>query len=165
MVGHSYTVYSPLLFGCTSIAYTGVIDYPGPETFYRTIEQNRVTGIFMAPTAIRLLMRYGAGVRAPFNLSSVRRVFSAGEVLNPPAWEWLQREIFEEKVPVIDHMWQTETGGPIICNPYGLDILPIKPGSAALPLPGVSVEVQTMDGRRCETGEKGIVVIKRPFPG
>jgi len=165
IVGHSYIVYSPLMFGCTSIAYEGVIDHPGPETFYRILAQYRVTGLFMAPTAVRLLMRYGSEARNSYDLGSVQRVFCAGEVLNPPAWEWLQKKVFEDKVPVIDHMWQTETGGPIICNPYGLGMLPVKPGSATLPLPGVSIEVRTMDGKQCRVGEKGIVVIKRPFPG
>jgi acetyl-CoA synthetase len=164
IVGHSYMIYTPFMFGCTSIAYEGVIDYPSPETFYRIIEQNSVTGIFMAPTAVRLLMRYGKPHRT-YDLGSVRRVFCAGEVLNPPAWEWLQGEIFRNRIPVIDHMWQTETGGPIIGNPYGLGLLPIKPGSATMPLPGVSVEVRSMDGKPCRTGERGIVVITRPFPG
>lgn len=165
VVGHSYIVYSPLLFGCTTIAYEGAIDHPGPETFYRILERNRVTGIFMAPTGVRLLMRYGTETARRFNLSSVERVFCAGEVLNPPAWEWLQKEVFNNRVPVIDHMWQTETGGPIICNPYGVGLLPSKPGSATVPLPGVSVEVRTTDGKTCETDEKGIVVLTRPFPG
>ncbi|MCS4539911.1 MAG: AMP-binding protein, partial [Thaumarchaeota archaeon] len=79
VVGHSYIVYSPLLFGCTTIAYEGAIDHPGPETFCRILERNRVTGIFMAPTGVRLLMRYGTEIARRFNLSSVERVFCAGE--------------------------------------------------------------------------------------
>ncbi|MBE3597480.1 MAG: acetate--CoA ligase [Limnochordaceae bacterium] len=165
VVGHSYIVYAPLLVGCTTIAYEGALDHPGPETFYRIIEENRVTGVFTAPTAVRLLMRYGTGPARTFDLSTVQRVFSAGEVLNPPAWEWLQKDVFGDRVPVIDHWWQTETGGPVIGNPYGLGMLPIKPGSAGLPLPGTSAEVRTIEGKRCEPGEKGIVVIPRPFPG
>jgi len=85
-------------------------------------------------------------------------------VLNIPAWEWLQREVFQNRVPVIDHWWQTETGGPVIGNPYGVGLLPIKPGSAGIPLPGMAAEVRTLDGRRCEPGERGIVVLTRPFP-
>jgi acetyl-CoA synthetase len=165
VVGHSYIVYSPLLFGCTTIAYEGAIDHPSPETFYRILERNRVNGIFMAPTGVRLLMRYGTEVARQFDISSVERVFCAGEVLNPPAWEWLQKEVFKDKAPVIDHMWQTETGGPIICNPYGVGLLPVKPGSATVPLPGVSVEIRTLEGKSCKTDEKGIVVLTRPFPG
>jgi acetyl-CoA synthetase len=164
-VGHSYIVYAPLLIGSTTISYEGALDHPGPETFYRIIEENKVTGIFTAPTAVRLLMRYGTEPAKKFNLATVERVFSAGEVLNPPAWEWMQKELFENRIPVIDHMWQTETGGPIVGNPYGVELLPIKPGSACLPLPGVSIEVRNQDGVRCKTGEKGTVVINRPFPG
>ena len=152
-------------FGSTTVAYEGALDHPGPETFYRIIEENGVTGVFTAPTAARLLARYGSEVAKRFDLRTVQRVFSAGEVLNPPVWRWLQKEVFEDRIPVIDHMWQTETGGPIFGNPYGLCLLPIKPGSAALPLPGISFEIRNPDGTRCPQGQKGIVVITRPFPG
>ena len=165
VVGHSFIVYAPLLVGCTTIAYEGALDHPGPETVYRIIEENRVTGIFTSPTAARLLMRYGTEPARAHDLSSVERVFCAGELLNPPAWEWLQKEVFQDRVPVLDHWWQTETGGPVGGNPYGLGILPIKPGSAGVPLPGFALAVMTPDGERCGPGEQGIVVIERPFPG
>ncbi|MDP9369655.1 MAG: acetate--CoA ligase [Chloroflexota bacterium] len=165
IVGHSHIVYAPLLAGCTTIAYEGALDQPGPETFYRTVAENRVTGIFTAPTAVRMLMAYGTGPAGGHDLGSVERVVCAGEVLNVPAWEWLQKEVFGDRVPVIDHMWQTETGGPVFGNPYGIGLLPIKPGSAGIPLPGMFAEVRTPDGERCAPGEKGIVVITRPFPG
>ncbi len=164
-VGHSYIVYAPMLFGCTSIVYEGALDHPGPENFYRIIDKHRVTGIFVAPTGVRLLMKYGTEVSRSFDLTRVERVFCAGEVLNPPAWEWMQQEVFRGRAPVIDHMWQTETGGPIVANPYGLGLLPIKSGSSTLPLPGVSLEVMSLDGKIHARGEKGIVVIKAPFPG
>jgi acetyl-CoA synthetase len=86
-------------------------------------------------------------------------------VLNAPAWEWLQTQILDNKVPVIDHMWQTETAGPVFGNPYGLAMLPIKPGSAGIPLPGIEAAIVTPEGAPCASGEKGIMVIKRPFPG
>lgn len=165
VVGHSFIVYAPLLAGCTTIAYEGALDYADPATFYRIIEQNRVSGVFTSPTAARLLLRYGAEPARRHDLSSVERVFCAGEVLNPPAWEWLQKEAFEDRVPVIDHWWQTETGGPVVGNPYGLGMLPIKPGSAGVPLPGFEVGVMTPEGEPCGPGEQGIVVVKRPFPG
>jgi acetyl-CoA synthetase len=165
VVGHSYIVYAPLLVGATTIAYEGAIDHPGPETFYRVIAENHVTGIFSSPTAIRMLMRYGAEPARRFDLSSLERVFSAGEVLNPPAWEWLQREVFGDRVPVLDHMWQTETGGPIIANPYGIAMLPIKPGSGGIPVPGIHIGIVTPEGKACGPKEKGIFVITRPFPG
>jgi acetyl-CoA synthetase len=165
VVGHSYIVYAPLLVGCTTIAYEGALDHPGPETFYRIVAENRVTGIFTAPTAIRLLMRYGVEVARHFDLSSPTRVVSAGEVLNPPAWAWLQQEVFADRIPVLDHMWQTETSGPIVGNPFGLGLLPIKPGSSGVVLPGIEGAVMTPEGRPCAVGETGIFVIKRPFPG
>jgi acetyl-CoA synthetase len=164
IVGHSYMVYAPLLAGCTTIAYEGALDHPGPETFYRIVDENRVTGLFTSPTAVRMLMAYGATPAAGCDLASVERVFCAGEVLNPPAWAWLQREVFNDRVPVIDHMWQTETGGPVFGNPYGISLLPIKPGSSGIPLPGIFAEVRTIEGEPCRPGEKGIVVLTRPFP-
>jgi acetyl-CoA synthetase len=165
IVGHSYIVYAPLLTGCTTIAYEGALDHPGPETVWRIVEGLRVTGIFTSPTAVRLLMRYGEQPARPFDVSSLERVFCAGEVLNAPAWEWLQKRVLDDRVPVIDHMWQTETGGPVFGNPYGLGMLAIKPGSAGVALPGIEAEVVTPEGKPCATGEKGIVVLKRPFPG
>ena len=165
IVGHSYIVYAPLLFGSTTIAYEGAPDHPGPETFYRIIEENGVTGMFTSPTLVRLMMRYGADAARRFDLSSVERVFCAGEVLNAPAWEWLQKEVFRDRVPVIDHMWATETGGPIIGNPYGVGLLPIKPGSGGIALPGIEAAVLTPEGQPCAPGEKGMFVIRRPFPG
>lgn len=165
IVGHSYMVYAPLLAGCTTIAYEGAIDYPGPETFWQLIEEYLITGIFTSPTGVRLLKRYGKEPARKSDLSSLQRVVSAGEVLNAPAWEWLQKDILEDKVPVIDHMWQTETGGPVFGNPYGIELLPIKPGSAGIPMAGIQYAVVTPEGEPLESGEKGIMVIKRPFPG
>jgi acetyl-CoA synthetase len=165
VVGHSYMIYAPLLVGATTLAFEGAIDYPTVESFYRMLEDNGVTGLFTSPTAIRVLMRSGAEPARRHDLSAITRVFSAGEVLNPPAWEWFQREVFQDRVPVIDHMWQTETGGPIVGNPYGLGLLPIKPGAAGVPLPGIEATVMTPEGEPCAPGEKGIFVIKRPFPG
>ncbi|MQA99804.1 MAG: acetate--CoA ligase [Actinobacteria bacterium] len=164
VVGHSYIVYAPLLFGCTTIAYEGAYDHPGPEAVWSIVEEFGVTGIFTSPTAVRLLMRYGEKPASGFDLSSLRRIMSAGEVLNAPAWEWLQKQVLDDRIPVIDHWWQTETGGPAIGNPYGVAMLPTKPGSATLPLPGIDVAVMTPDGRECGPGEKGVLVIRRPFP-
>ncbi len=165
VVGHSYIVYAPLLVGCTTVAYEGALDHPGPETPWKVVEEFGVTGIFTSPTAVRLLMRYGEGPAAACDLSSLTRVVCAGEPLNPPAWEWLQKRVLRDEVPVIDHMWQTETGGPIIGNPFGIGLLPIKPGSAGVALPGIDAAVVTPDGQPCRPGEKGIVVLRRPFPG
>ena len=165
VVGHSYIVYAPLLCGCTTLVYEGALDHPAPDVLWQAVEEFGVTGIFTSPTGVRLLMRYGEEHARKFNLSSLERVFCAGEVLNPPAWDWLQNRVLSGRVPVIDHMWQTETGGPVFGNPYGLGLLPIKPGSAGIPLPGIDAAVVTPDGEPCAAGEKGIMVIRRPFPG
>ncbi|HEX5109043.1 MAG TPA: acetate--CoA ligase [Vicinamibacterales bacterium] len=166
IVGHSYMVYAPLLAGATSVAFEGALDYPRPEAHWRTVvEEFGATGIFTSPTAVRMLMRYGERTLGDVDHSRLERIVCAGEVLNPQAWDWLQNVVLGGRVPVIDQMWQTETGGPVFGNPYGIAMLPIKPGSAALPLPGIEASVVTLDGEPCRPNEKGIMVIKRPFPG
>ncbi len=166
IVGHSYMVYAPLLIGCTSVVFEGALDYPQAETNWRiVVEEFGATGIFTSPTAVRTLMRYGDGPLASVDHSRLERVVCAGEVLNAPAWDWLQNTIFHGRIPVIDHMWQTETSGPVFGNPLGLGLLPIKPGSAGIPLPGIEAQVLTLDGQPCQAGEKGIMVLTRPFPG
>ena len=165
VVGHSYIVFGPLLVGCATVAYEGALDHPDAETFYKIVERHRVTGVFTSPTGVRLLMRYGIAPATKHDLTSLERAFCAGEVLNAPAWEWFQKEALGDRVPVIDHYWQTETGGPIVGNPYGIALLPIKPGSGGVPLAGVEATVLTPEGAPCGPGEKGIFVITRPFPG
>ena len=164
VVGHSYIVYAPLLAGSTTIAFEGAIDHPHPDAIWRICEEFGVTGMFTSPTAVRLLMRYGDEGKPKTGLAALERIVCAGEVLNPPAWEWLQREVLRDRIPVIDHYWQTETGGPLVGNPYGLAMLPIKPGSSGTPMPGIEAAVMSLEGEPCEAGEKGILVIKRPFP-
>ena len=164
VVGHSYIVYAPLLAGSTTIAFEGAIDHPHPDAIWRICEEFGVTGMFTSPTAVRLLMRYGDEGKPKTGLAALERIVCAGEVLNPPAWEWLQREVLQDRIPVIDHYWQTETGGPLVGNPYGLAMLPIKPGSSGTPMPGIEAAVMSLEGEPCDAGEKGILVIKRPFP-
>ena len=165
IVGHSYVVYAPLLFGCSTIMYEGVPDHPAPDIWWHIIEKNRVTQLWISPTGVRALMKYGDEWPKKHDLSSVRLVACAGEVLNPPAWEWLQKRVFEDRIPVIDHMWQTESSGPMVGNPYGIALLPIKPGSATIPLPGIDGEVVDEEGKPVPVGKEGIFVCKKPFPG
>ncbi|MHB8918934.1 MAG: acyl-CoA synthetase, partial [Desulfocucumaceae bacterium] len=166
IVGHSFNVYGPLLTGCTTVLYEGTPDYPRKDMWWEIASRNKATGLWLSPTGVRGLMRLGIEEPQKHDLSSVERIFCAGEVLNPPAWKWLQEDVFENKIPVMDHMWQTETSGPIFANPYGLGIVPIKPGSAHIPVPGVIAEViDEKDGKPLPLGQKGVVVIKRPFPG
>jgi acetyl-CoA synthetase len=165
VVGHSYIVFGPLLVGCATIAYEGALDHPNAETFYAIVERNGATGVFTSPTGVRLLMRYGTAPARAHDLSSLERAFCAGEVLNAPAWEWFQKEALQDRVPVIDHYWQTETGGPVVGNPYGVGQLPIRPGSGGVSLAGIEAAVVDAEGAEVAAGEKGIFVIKRPFPG
>jgi acetyl-CoA synthetase len=166
IVGHSYMVYAPLLAGCTTVVFEGALDHPAPDTNWRAaVDEFGVTGIFTSPTAVRLLMRYGEKALGGVEHRRLERVVCAGEVLNPHAWDWLQNTVLGGRVPVLDHMWQTETGGPAFGNPYGIAMLPIKPGSSGPPLPGVQAAIVTPGGEPCPAGEKGIMVITRPFPG
>jgi len=166
IVGHSYNVYGPLLSGCTTILFEGTPDFPRRDMIWDVIERNRVSALWISPTGVRGLMKLGIEEVRKHDISSVERVFCAGEVLNPAAWEWMQLEAFENRIPVIDHMWQTETSGPVIGNPYGLGMYPIKPGSSTLAVPGVLVDIVNENtGESCPPGEKGMFVIKKPFPG
>lgn len=165
IVGHSYVVYAPLLFGCTTIIYEGLPDHPSPDIWWRIIERNKVSRFWISPTGVRALMKYGDDYPKKHDLSSLKLIACAGEVLNPPAWEWLQKKVLADRIPVIDHMWQTETSGPIVGNPSGIALLPIKPGSAAIPLPGVDAEIVDDEGKPVAPGIEGTFVLKKPFPG
>jgi len=165
-VGHSYCVYGPLLSGCTSILYDGTPDFPCNDMWWDIIERNKVTGVFTSPTGVRALMRAGVEPARKHDLNAVERIVVAGEVLNPAAWDWLQNQVFANRIPVLDHMWQTETGAAIVGNPYGLGMAPIKPGSATYPVPGVFLDiVSEKDGHSLGPNEKGVFVIRKPFPG
>ncbi len=166
IVGHSYMILAPLIVGCTTVAFEGALDHPAPDANWRTaVEQFGVTGIFTSPTAVRMLMKYGEQALASVDHSRLERIVCAGEVLNPQAWDWLQNRVLGGRVPVIDHMWQTETGGPVFGNPYGLGLMPIKPGAATIPLPGIDAQIVTLNGEPCAPNEKGIMVLTHPIPG
>jgi len=155
-----------VLAGCTTVAFEGALDHPGPDAHWRTaVEEYGVTGIFTSPTAVRMLMRYGEDTLGDVNHTRLERIVCAGEVLNPQAWDWLQNRVLRGRVPVLDHMWQTETGGPAFGNPFGIEMMPIKPGSATIPLPGIEARVVAMTGEAVAANEKGIMVLTRPFPG
>ena len=165
IVGHSYVIYGPLLFGCPTIMYEGLPDHPTPDVWWQIIEKNLVSKLWISPTGARALMKYGDEFPAKHDLTSVKLVACAGEVLNPPAWEWLQKKVFQDRIPVIDHMWQTETSGPLVGNPCGIVLLPIKPGSATVPLPGVDADIVDEQGKPVAPGVEGTFVVKKPFPG
>jgi len=165
IVGHSYVVYGPLLIGCSTVMYEGVPDYPSPDVWWRIAEKHHVTKMWISPTGVRALMKHGDEYPEKHNLSSINLVVCAGEVLNPPAWEWLQKNVLKDRVPVIDHMWQTESSGPMVGNPVGVAMLPIRPGSATIPLPGIDSDIVNDKGESLPVGVKGNFVCRRPFPG
>jgi acetyl-CoA synthetase len=165
IVGHSYIVYAPLLRGATSVVYEGVPVYPDAGAWWGLVERDGVSKMFTAPTAIRALSGYDDTYHEQYDLSTLDAVFSAGEPLNPPAWRWLQRTVLDDEVPVIDHMWQTETSGPIVGNPYGINLLPIRPGAAGIALPGIQVDIVDSGGESVEPGAEGALVVEEPFPG
>ncbi len=164
--GVSYMVWGVPIFGATSVVYDGTPDYPRPDMWWEVIERDRVTKLWISPTGIRLLSKYGVSYAKKHDLSSLKVVFSAGEPLNPEPLRWLMHDVLDDRVPVIDHYWQTETGGPVVGNPYGIQMIPIKPGSAGITLPGILGFVANEEtGRPAKPGEKGVFVIRQPFPG
>lgn len=129
------------------------------------MEKNHINKMWISPTGVRALMKYGDQYPMRHDLRSISLVVCAGEVLNPAAWEWLQKRVLKDRVPVIDHMWQTESSGPMVGNPVGISMLPIKPGSAGIALPGIDADIVDNDGNSLPVGVKGNFVCRRPFPG
>ncbi len=162
ITGHSYIVYAPLILGATSVMYEGAPTYPYPDRWWRIIEDHGVTILYTAPTAIRGLMRFGDAWANRHDLSSLRLLGSVGEPINPEAWRWYHRVIGKEKCPIMDTWWQTETGGFMITP---MPSVPLKPGSATRPFPGIEVDVVDEHGTPVEPGVDGNLVIKKPWPG
>ncbi len=165
ITGHSYIVYGPLLRGVTSILFEGTPDYPQPDRWWDIIERYGVTILYTSPTAIRMHMKNGEQWAQKHNLSSLRLLGTVGEPINPEAWKWYFKHIGHEKTQIVDTWWQTETGGILITPQPGLARIPLKPGSATLPLPGIEPDVYSDDGQPTPAGEKGYLVIKRPWLG
>jgi acetyl-CoA synthetase len=162
VTGHSYVVYGPLALGATTLMFEGVPTYPNPDRFWEIVERYRVSIFYTAPTAIRALMKEGEGWVKQRGISSLRILGSVGEPINPEAWRWYYKNIGQERCPIMDTWWQTETGGFLISP---LPITPLKPGSATFPFPGVLPKILREDGSECEVEEGGSLVIARPWPG
>jgi acetyl-CoA synthetase len=162
VTGHSYVVYGPLALGATTLMFEGVPTYPNPDRFWEIVERYRVSIFYTAPTAIRALMKEGEGWVKRRGISSLRILGSVGEPINPEAWRWYYKNIGQERCPIMDTWWQTETGGFLISP---LPITPLKPGSATFPFPGVLPKILREDGSECEVEEGGSLVIARPWPG
>jgi acetyl-coenzyme A synthetase (EC 6.2.1.1) len=162
VTGHSYVVYGPLALGATTLIFEGVPTYPKPDRFWEIVERYRVTAFYTAPTAIRALMKEGEEWVKRRGISSLRILGSVGEPINPEAWRWYYKYVGQERCPIMDTWWQTETGGFLISP---LPITPLKPGSATFPFPGVLPKILREDGSECDAEEGGSLVIAKPWPG
>jgi acetyl-CoA synthetase len=162
VTGHSYVVYAPLALGATSLMFEGVPTYPNPDRFWEIVERYKVSVFYTAPTAIRALMREGEGWVKKRGLSSLRILGSVGEPINPEAWRWYHKNVGQERCPIMDTWWQTETGGFLISP---IPVTPLKPGSATFPFPGVVPKIIREDGSECEVEEGGSLVLTKPWPG
>jgi acetyl-CoA synthetase len=163
ITGHSYVVYAPLALGITSFIYEGAPDYPDPSKWWALIEKYKITEFYTSPTALRMFMKYPLDYIKKHDLSSLRVLGSVGEPINPEVWVWYFENIGNKLCPIIDTWWQTETGGFMIAPFMG--IIPLKPGFASLPLPGVVADVVDEQGNSVKPNEKGYLVIKKPWPG
>ncbi|MGX7732544.1 propionyl-CoA synthetase [Rhodococcus sp. 2H158] len=164
VVGHSYIVYGPLLAGATTVLYEGKpVGTPDAGAFWRVASEYRAVALFTAPTALRAIKKDDpqANLLAGHDLSEFRTLFLAGERLDPDTYHWATSTL---GVPVIDNWWQTETGWPVACNPRGIELMPVKPGSPTKPVPGYDVHVLDQDGRQVEPGTEGAICIKLPMP-
>jgi acetyl-CoA synthetase len=165
VTGHSYVVYAPLMHGVTEIIYEGAPDYPKPDRYWEIIEKYGATILYTTPTALRMYMKYGNSIPNSFDLSSLSLLGTVGEPINPEVWMWYFKTIGKENCPIIDTWWQTETGGIIVSACNGIEAVPMKPGSAALPVPGIDAAIVDENGKPVANGIKGYIVIRKPWPG
>ena len=164
VVGHSYIVYAPLLQGCTTVLFEGKpVGTPDAGTYWRVIQQHKVSALFTAPTAFRAIKRDDpdAKLLRNYDMRSFRTLFLAGERSDPATLEWAETHL---KVPVIDHWWQTETGWPIVSNCMGIEQFPVKHGSPTKAVPGWDVRVLNPEGEEVKRGDIGALVCKLPLP-
>ena len=164
VVGHSYICYAPLIHGNTTIVFEGKpVGTPDAGTFWRVISDWGVKVLFTAPTAFRAIKRDdpAGALLADSDISSLEALYLAGERADPDTIRWADEKL---KVPVIDHWWQTETGWPIAANPRGIELMPVKVGSPAVPMPGYEVHVLDEAGHEVAAGQLGAIAVKLPLP-
>ncbi|TNE70442.1 propionyl-CoA synthetase [bacterium] len=165
VVGHSYIVYAPLIYGCPTVLFEGKpVKTPDASTFWRVISDHDVRVMFTAPTAIRAIKKEdpNGNFIKQFDMSGLKYLFLAGERCDVSTLEWAQENL---NVPVIDHWWQTETGWPIVANMMGNEEhFTVKPGSATKPVNGYNVQILRQDGTQANPNEEGYVAIKLPLP-
>jgi len=163
VTGHTYVVYGPLANGATTLMFEGVPNYPDSSRFWDMVERHKVDIFYTAPTAIRALMREGEGPVKKHDRSSIRLLGTVGEPINPEAWLWYWRVVGDERCPIVDTWWQTETGGIMITTLPGAHDM--KPGSAGLPFFGVVPELVDADGQVLEGAASGNLCLARSWPG
>ena len=163
VTGHSYLVYGPLANGATTLMFEGVPNFPDSSRFWNVIDKHKVTLFYTAPTAIRALMREGEGPVKSTSRSTLRLLGSVGEPINPEAWEWYYRVVGDERCPIVDTWWQTETGGILITPLAGA--IDLKPGSATLPFFGVQPAIVDNEGKVLEGVCEGNLVLLDSWPG
>jgi len=165
VTGHSSIVYAPLSHGAAIVLYDGAPDYPTVERWWDIIEKYGVSIFYTSPTAIRMFMRHGEERLLKHDFSSLELLGSVGEPINPEAWQWYYKNIGKERCPIVDTWWQTETGGTMLSPTPGIEAIPLKPGSAAFPLPGIDAAVVDADGNPAGPGQTGLLIIRKPWPG
>jgi propionyl-CoA synthetase len=162
VVGHSYIIYAPLIAGMTTIMYEGVPVRPDAGIWWKIVQDHKVSVMFSAPTAIRVLKKHDVSFIRKYDLSSLKHLFLAGEPLDAPTHRWVSESLGR---PVIDHYWQTETGWPLLSAHPGVEKAPLKLGSPSFPVYGYDVQLlQEATGAAVADGEKGVVTITPPLP-
>lgn len=164
VTGHTYTIYSPLLNGVTTLMFEGAPDFPTPDRWAQIIEKHKVTTFYTAPTAIRMFEKMNGKIAEKYKFETLQILGSVGEPIDEDAWLWYFKNVGKEKCPIVDTWWQTETGGILITSLPGIG--PFRPTFTGLAFPGVKADILDEQGKSCKVGEKGNLVILPPFsPG
>ena len=163
ITGHSYITYGPMANGATNILFEGTPLYPDAGRLWAIVEKYKVNQVYTAPTAIRMLMKFGDEIVKKHDRSSLKVLGTVGEPINPDSWHWYYKVVGDSKCPISDTYWQTETGGHVITNvPF---VTPMKPGSATLPFFGIEPALLNEDKEEITGEGEGFLVIKKPWPG
>ncbi|XP_026775916.3 acetyl-coenzyme A synthetase, cytoplasmic isoform X1 [Pangasianodon hypophthalmus] len=163
ITGHSYITYGPLANGATSVLFEGLPTYPDVSRMWEIVDKYNVSKFYTAPTAIRLLMKFGTEPVHKYKRSSLKILGTVGEPINPEAWQWYYSVVGEKRCPIVDTFWQTETGGHVL-TPLPA-ATPLKPGSATFPFFGVVPAILNESGEELEGPNEGYLVFKQPWPG
>lgn len=165
VTGHTYIVYGPMLHGATVVMYEGAPDYPKPDRWWNIVERYGVNILYTTPTALRMFMRFGDEYPKAHNLNSLKLLGTVGEPINPEVWLWYYKVIGNERCPIVDTWWQTETGAALVSAVPNIELVPLKPGSGTFPIPGIDASVVDEAGKEVAPNTKGYLVIKKPWPG